>query len=159
MPKDLEPMSPTLIPEPFNHADWQFEIKWDGFRMLAYCEDKIVNLRSKNNHSFNRRFPAVKTELERLGITAVLDGELVVLNERGVADFNKIMSAINVGTLAYYVFDILWYDGNNLMNTSLVNRRKILKSILPTSNIVRFSDHIDLRGCRNVFEATYNCCE
>src|SRR5438045_8011194 len=61
MPKDLEPMSPTLIPEPFNHADWQFEIKWDGFRMLAYCDNKMVNLRSKNNHSFNRKFPAVKT--------------------------------------------------------------------------------------------------
>ena len=89
MPKDFEPMSPTLIPEPFNHADWQFEIKWDGFRTLTYSEDKNVNLRSKNNHSFNRKFPAIKTELEGLGINAVLDGELVVLNEKGLADFNR----------------------------------------------------------------------
>jgi len=99
MPKDLEPMSPTLIPEAFNHADWQFEIRWDGFRMLAYWEDKIVNLRSKNNHSFNRKFPAIKTELEDFNLNAILDGELVVLNEKGLPDFNKIMSSINTGTL------------------------------------------------------------
>ena len=114
--------------------------------MLAYCEDKIVNLKSKNNHSFNRKFPVIKTELEGLGLNAVLDGELVVLNEKGSADFNKIMSAINTGTLVYYVFDIIWYDGYNLMNAPLTDRRKVLKSILPTSNIIRFSDHVDRRG-------------
>jgi bifunctional non-homologous end joining protein LigD len=107
------------------------------------CEDKNVNLRSKNNHSFNQKFSEIKTELENLGLNAVLDGELVVLNEKGLADFNKIMSAINTGTLVYYVFDILWYDGYNLMNAPLVDRRKVLKSVLPSSNIIRFSDHID----------------
>jgi bifunctional non-homologous end joining protein LigD len=72
---------------------------------------------------------------------------LVVLNEKGLPDFNKIMSSINTGTLVYYVFDLLWYDGYNLMNAPLVDRRKILKSILPSSSsIIRFSDHIDRRG-------------
>ena len=64
-----------------------------------YWEDKIVNLRSKNNHSFNRKFPAIKTELEDFNLNAILDGELVVLNEKGLPDFNKIMSSINTGTL------------------------------------------------------------
>ena len=56
------------------------------------------------------------------------------------------MSAINTGNTVYYVFDILWYDGYNLMNAPLVDRRKVLKSILPYSNIIRFSDHIDRKG-------------
>ena len=113
---------------------------------LLTARIRFVNLKSKNNHSFNRKFPVIKTELEGLGLNAVLDGELVVLNEKGSADFNKIMSAINTGTLVYYVFDIIWYDGYNLMNAPLTDRRKVLKSILPTSNIIRFSDHVDRRG-------------
>ena len=146
MPKDLLPMSPTLIPEPFNDAEWQFEIKWDGFRMLAYCAGDQVQLRSKNNHSFNQKFSEIKIELERLNLNAVLDGEVVILNEKGIADFNKIMYSPFTGVMVYYVFDILWYDGYNLMNASLVDRRKLLKSILPASNVIRFSDHIDRKG-------------
>jgi len=114
--------------------------------MLAYCDDKIVNLRSKNNNSFNQKFSEIKIELERSQLNAVLDGEVVILNEKGIADFNKIMYSPFTGVMVYYVFDILWYDDYNLMNASLVDRRKVLKSILPTSNIVRFSDHIDRKG-------------
>jgi len=71
---------------------------------------------------------------------------MVVLNEKGLPDFNKIMSSINAATLVYYVFDLLWYDGYNLMNEPLVDRRKVLKSILLTSDSIRFSDHVDRRG-------------
>jgi len=132
--------------EPFNHKDWFFELKWDGFRALAYCAGEDVKLRSKNNQSFNTKFASIKTELERLRLNAVLDGEIAVLNEKGAADFNKIMYSINSGTLVYYVFDILWYNGYSLINVPLIERKKILKSILQSSNIVRFSDHVSHKG-------------
>src|SRR5678816_4736991 len=87
--------------EAFDHRDWLFELKWDGFRAIAYCAREEVKLRSKNNQSFNTKFASIKTELERLRLNAVLDGEIAVLNEKGAADFNKIMYSINSGTLVY----------------------------------------------------------
>lgn len=146
MPKDLVPMAMVSTHEAFNHKDWLFELKWDGFRTLAYCDGPHVKLRSKNNQSFNTKFQAIKAVLERLGIDAVLDGEIVVLNEKGAADFNKIMYSINSGTLTYYVFDLIWYNGYSLINVPLIERKKILKSIIHSSNIIRFSDHIIEKG-------------
>ena len=146
MPTDIIPMAMVSTHEAFNHKDWLFELKWDGFRALAYCAGEEVKLRSKNNQSFNTKFASIKGELVNLRLNAVLDGEITVLNETGVADFNKIMYSINSGTLVYYVFDILWYNGYSLINVPLVERKKILKSILQSSNIVRFSDHVTHKG-------------
>ena len=146
MPKDILPMAMVSTHEAFNLKDWLFELKWDGFRALAFCSSDDVKLRSKNNQSFNTKFAAVRSELENLRLNAVLDGEIAVLNQKGAADFNKIMYSINSGMLVYYVFDILWYNGYSLISLPVVERKKILKSVLPSSNIIRFSDHIARKG-------------
>lgn len=145
MPTGLRPMLSTLVDEPFTDSEWQFELKLDGYRTLAYLNEGAVDLRSRKNNSFNLQFDDVRKALEEWKINAVLDGEVVVLNEEGVPDFNKIQlwNKQKKGHLVYYVFDLLWIDGLNIMEAPLHLRRDILKQIMPESGIIRFSDHID----------------
>src|SRR3982750_2368217 len=90
MPADLKPMLATLVDEPFSDDEWQFELKLDGYRALAYVKGNKVDLRSRNNNSFNKKFAPVSEALAEWGINAVVDGEIVVLNEHGVPDFSGI---------------------------------------------------------------------
>ena len=151
VPKEIVPMALTLFEQPFSDKDWQFEIKWDGFRILAYLNNGKVELRSKGHNNLNKKFNLIKTALEKLNLSAVLDGEAVVLKENGEADFNQIISGELSGLLVYYVFDILWYGGYDVKSLPLWKRRKLLKEILPKSDIIRFSDHIDAKG-KELFE-------
>ena len=78
----------------------------------------------------------------------ILDGEVVVLNEKGVSDFSQLQNWRSEadGDLFFYVFDILWFNGRNVLDVPLFQRRKILKLALGKSDIVRFSDHVDEKG-------------
>ena len=146
MPRDVVPMALSVATEPFNDGDWQFEIKWDGFRMLAYCSGDLVNLTSKTNNSFNKRFASIRAELEEMNLNAILDGEVVILNADGSPNFRNIISTKDKGLLVYYVFDLLWYNDRNVLGLPLYRRREILKSIIGNSEKVRFSDHVDEKG-------------
>lgn len=145
MPSGLKPMLATLVDEPFTDNEWQFELKLDGYRALAYIKNGKAELRSRNNNSFTTKFSAVHHALVQWNINAVTDGEIVVLNEEGVPDFNGIQQwdKKKEGQLVYCVFDLLWLDGLNIMNEPLQLRREILKQLIPQSGIIRFSDHID----------------
>ncbi|MGE5423418.1 MAG: DNA ligase D, partial [Ignavibacteriales bacterium] len=145
MPAALIPMAMKLVPQPFDNPDWLYEIKWDGFRMVAFLKEHQATLKSRNNKSLTRRFAQVKEELERFSINAVFDGEVVLLNDAGCADFSGLINS-REGCLVYYVFDLPWYDGYDLTGVPLYRRREILKSILPKSNIIRFSDHLEAKG-------------
>jgi bifunctional non-homologous end joining protein LigD len=148
MPGDLKPMLATLSDEAFDDAAWQFELKLDGYRTLAYLKTGKVDLRSRNNNSFNKKFQAVHTALTEWKINAVVDGEVVVLNEDGKPDFNSIQlwEKKKQGQLVYYVFDLLWVEGWNIMNEPLYKRREILARIIPGNGVIRYSDHIDEIG-------------
>jgi bifunctional non-homologous end joining protein LigD len=146
MPKDITPMAMTLGQQPFNHKDWLYELKWDGYRVISYCSGKNVELKSKGNNNFNRRFSVIKTELEKMNLNAVLDGEIVCLDANGRANFTELITGRNRGLLVYYVFDIIWFNGYDLQEVPLYERRKILKSILTKSDVIRFSDHIVEKG-------------
>jgi bifunctional non-homologous end joining protein LigD len=148
MPEDLKPMLATTADTAFNDSNWQFEIKWDGYRSLAYINNGKVQLRSRNNLSFTQKYPPVTAELKKWGINAVLDGEIAVLNEEGKANFNAMQywNTKTEGELLYYVFDLLWLDGIDLRNEPLYKRRSILKKILPEKGIIRFSDDIEEWG-------------
>jgi bifunctional non-homologous end joining protein LigD len=145
MPHNLRPMLATLVDEPFTGSEWQFELKLDGYRTLAYLHSGKVDLRSRKNNPFNKQFDDVRKALEDWKIDAVIDGEVAVLNEEGRPDFNKIQlwDTQREGHLVYYVFDLLWVDGLNIMNEPLYVRREILKQLMPESGIIRYSDHID----------------
>jgi bifunctional non-homologous end joining protein LigD len=145
MPIGLRPMLATLVDEPFTDNNWQFELKLDGYRTLVYLNNGQVNLRSRKNNSFNKQFDTIQKALAEWNINVVIDGEVVVLNDEGKPDFNKIQlwDTQREGHLVYYVFDLLWVDGLNIMNEPLYLRREILKQLMPESGIIRYSDHID----------------
>jgi len=146
MPKDIVPMAMALAEQPFSHKDWLYELKWDGYRTMAYCSGQKVDLKSKKNNNFNKRFSEIRKGLQKLNLNAVIDGEIVCLNADGKANFNELISGTQNGILVFYVFDILWFNGYNLQASPLIERRKILKSILPKSDLIRFSDHIMEKG-------------
>ena len=153
MPHDIKPMLATLVDEPFNDEAWQFELKLDGYRCLSYLKMGDVEIRSRNNNSFNSKFEDVYHALQQWQINAVVDGEVVVLNESGVPDFNSIQlwEKKKQGQLVYYVFDLLWLDGMNIMEEPLSLRQEILKKIIPDNGVIRYSDHIDSIG-KDFFE-------
>jgi bifunctional non-homologous end joining protein LigD len=141
-------MLASITDEPFNNEDWQFEIKWDGYRALAYLNKEKVQLRSRNNISFDQKYLLVYNALKQWPVNAVIDGEIIVLNEEGKADFKALQDwqLVKNGELVYYVFDILWLDGISLSNLPLMQRQQILKQVMSESNIIRFSDSIEGYG-------------
>ncbi|MFD1769892.1 DNA ligase D [Sphingobacterium suaedae] len=144
----VEPMLATLVDQPFDHADWIYEVKWDGYRALAFVNKTDVQLKSRNDKSFNEKFYPVYEELKRLKLEAVLDGEVVVLDPNGQANFASLQKWRSEadGELVYYVFDLLWYKGKDLKDLSLALRKEILNQILPDSNIIIYSEHFETSG-------------
>lgn len=153
MPSVVEPMVPTLARQPFSNPDWLFEPKWDGFRAICFLQDRAVRFVSRNRKSLTERFP----ELQRIAkvikaTTAILDGEIVALNQAGVPCFNVLRSRRTVAdcVIVYYAFDLLHLDGRDLTETSLVSRKAALKKILPRRETgrVRFTEHVVGEGER-----------
>lgn len=146
MRRDIAPMAMTLADQPFSHKDWLYEVKWDGYRCMAFCSGNNVELKSRQNTNFNKRFSEIREALQTFNLNAVLDGEIVCLNDDGRANFTALISGSNTGSIVYYIFDLLWWNGYDLQNTPLHERRKILKVLLPKSDIIRFSDHVAGKG-------------
>jgi bifunctional non-homologous end joining protein LigD len=136
MPKSIKPMLATLVDEPFDDPNWQYEVKWDGYRTLAFINKGKVELFSRNNKSFNEKFYPIYDLLKDWKINAVLDGEILVLNDKGVSNFGSLQNWRSEadGELVFYVFDILWYEGKNLMELPLYQRQAILNDVLPTDD-------------------------
>ena len=135
LPVGIKPMKATLVDEPFDDPDWLYEVKWDGYRAVATVNKGEVELVSRNNLPFDKFYPINKL-LKTWNINAVIDGEILVLNDKGVSDFGALQNWRSEadGDLIYYVFDILWYDGKNLMDLPLHQRQAILKEVLPTND-------------------------
>jgi len=144
MPHGITPMFAALAKEPFDHPDWIYEVKWDGYRAVAEVRDGTVSLYSRNGVSFNKRFAPVAEALRRYGSDAVLDGEIVVVDDQGRPDFQMLQhyQGSGSGHLLYYVFDLLYFHGHDLTSLPLVRRKELLKRTLPSSPRIRFSDHV-----------------
>jgi bifunctional non-homologous end joining protein LigD len=148
IPSDIKPMLATLVDKPFDEEGWSYEVKWDGFRTLAYLHEGTVEMRSRNNKVFNEKFYPIYNALKDWDINAVVDGEITVLKEDGSPDFNALQEWRSEadGQLVYYIFDLLWLDGFSLTNTPLVDRRNVLQQILPESEAIRLSDNFMATG-------------
>ncbi len=144
MPHGIRPMLATLTGEPFDHPDWIFEVKWDGYRAVAEIRDGAVRLYSRNGISFNRKFSPIAEALRKCEFDAILDGEIVVVDDRGYPDFQMLQDygKTGGGHLLYYVFDLLYLAGHDLTNLPLLRRKELLKEILPSVPKIRFSDHV-----------------
>ncbi len=147
-PADTEPMLATLVDGPFDREGWAFEVKWDGYRSFAELKGGKVRLLSRNGKSQNSKFPAVAAALNGFPLTAVFDGEIVVVDEKGRPDFQALQNArgLGEGRVLYYVFDVLYAGGYDLRGLPLRRRRAILEKILPVSRTVRLSEAIEKRG-------------
>jgi bifunctional non-homologous end joining protein LigD len=148
MPKAVQPMLATVAREPFDHPDWIYEVKWDGYRAVAEIRESGVSLYSRNLISFNKKFFPVVEALRKFEFDAVLDGEIVVVDDQGRPDFQKLQHYQDSGSdhLLYYVFDLLYFNGHDLTSLPLLRRKELLKKILPSSPRIKFSDHVVKEG-------------
>lgn len=150
MPSDIKPMLAKLGEEPFDNEEWLFETKWDGYRAIAYKNGEKISLVSRNQLSYNKLFDQIVEDLKNIPDDVILDGEVVILDSKGISRFQLLQNYQNThkGTLYYFVFDILYHNGHDLRNMPLVQRKEALKKILASSNCsqVRYSDHIENRG-------------
>jgi len=140
-PSKLTPMLATLVDKPFDEPGWLYEVKWDGYRAVAFCNKGTVELKSRNHKSFNDKFYPVTQAVKDWNIKAVVDGEIVVLASDGISSFGSLQNWRSEadGELMYYVFDLLWYEGKDLTSLTLEERRAILKTLDPPEGI-RISD-------------------
>ncbi|WP_276483390.1 DNA ligase D [Paraflavitalea pollutisoli] len=144
-PKSFPPMLGTLVNEPFDQPGWLYEIKWDGYRAVALSHKSNVELLSRNQKSFNDKFYPVYEAVKAWKLDAIIDGEICVVNEKGIAHFGSLQNWRSEadGELVYYVFDILWLDGHDLTQLPLSERRDILRPLVPPTGIIRFSENFE----------------
>ena len=159
MPTEIHPMLATSVDEPFDGDDWLFEIKWDGYRAVAFIEDGKLRLVSRNQNELSHRFPELKGLPKSVKAkSAILDGEVVALDDEGRASFSLMQqrtgfrpgghrSATKADVpVLYYAFDLLYLDGYDLRKLPLEERKKKLASILVGGDSVRYSDHYARQG-------------
>ncbi len=143
MPHGINPMLSMAVKKPFDRPGWIFEVKWDGYRAIAETGRAGTGLFSRNKNSLSSRFPSVAEALKNIKHDAILDGEVVALDNAGMPDFQKLQDHSGQGSnLIYYAFDILFLDGRDLTSLPLIKRKDILKSIIPSAGSIRYSDHV-----------------
>ena len=132
----------------FDNADWIYEIKWDGYRAIAEISTNAVQLYSRNGNDFSQNYHVITAALNNIKHSAILDGEIVVLDEKGFPDFQKIQHYEDNSDfpLCYYVFDLLSLDGKDLTHLPLTDRKELLKALLPKNEVIKYSDHIKENG-------------
>ncbi|MEQ9379267.1 MAG: hypothetical protein RJP95_00255, partial [Pirellulales bacterium] len=152
MPKTIKPQLATLVSEPPQGDGWLHELKFDGYRILARCDDK-VRLFTRRGNDWTDRFPAVVHALGKLNLRGtMLDGEVVVLDPQGRSDFQALQNMLNSSEprkLIYYVFDVPYASGFDLSRTPQIDRKEILRQLLSSQkseSLIRFSDHIRGQG-------------
>jgi len=132
--------------------EWLYELKYDGYRIIAFIEENTVRLITRNGHDYSSRFPTIVSALADLadGRAMILDGELVITDESGKTDFQALQSYVRKGRdgqLTYIVFDLLAVDGNDLRPQKLIDRKAQLEQLLEhaPSNLY-YSRHIQGNG-------------
>lgn len=144
----VKPMLATLVNKPFDEEGWLYEVKWDGYRAVAFMNKGNVAFQSRNNKSFQEKFYPIYQALEEWDINAIVDGEVVVADQKGTASFGALQNwhSGQDGELLYYVFDILWYDGYDLTVLPLTQRKAILTQLIPENSPVRLSKYFETSG-------------
>ena len=144
----LKPMLATLVTNPVDDEHWLYEIKWDGYRAVAFKNKAKLELKSRNENSYNEKFYPIYKALKEMELNAVLDGEIIVVNAKGTADFSALQNWKSEadGDLMYYVFDILWFEGYDLKNLPLTARKQILEKVIVDHPLIRVSKHFNTSG-------------
>ena len=152
MPALLDPMLPMHVQKPFSDPGWLFEPKWDGWRTMCFLRDGKAHLVSRRRNTLSERFPELRDIANSIKATAaIIDGEIVALDENGLPRFQGLRSRRHGSySIVFYAFDLLYLDGFDLSGCPLVKRKDLLKRILPKDNTgrIRFIDDITGSGER-----------
>ncbi|CAN5864475.1 DNA ligase D [soil metagenome] len=153
LPATLKPQLATLVDAPPSDPEgWLYEIKFDGYRLLARVDGDKVNLFTRNGHDWTHKLEHLADALRKAKLPPCwLDGEIVVHGAAGVPDFQALQNAFDTARtkdIVYFVFDLPFCGGQDLREVALENRRGILKSLVDgiDSDVVRFSDEFDAPG-------------
>jgi bifunctional non-homologous end joining protein LigD len=144
----FQPLPLVARPQPFSHPDWVYEIKFDGFRALAYIQRGRARLVSRNGNEFKSFSELPQAIAKNLGAsTAVLDGELVCLDEGGCSLFHELF--FHRGAPRFCAFDLLWLNGEDLRQMALIERKRALRAVLPENSLdLLYVDHLEAEGER-----------
>jgi len=153
MPESIEPMAATVTDYPPRGNDWLFEVKWDGVRAIAFVDREAVRLQARSGIRCERQYPELATIHHLIAADrAVLDGEIAVLDAKGVSQFhliqprisntdpNSIAHMVRSTPVVYFVFDLLYLDGYDLRNVPLAKRRELLEAVVTPGPILRISE-------------------
>jgi bifunctional non-homologous end joining protein LigD len=159
MPTALEPMLATLGNSVPSGSDWLYEVKWDGYRALCFIEAGKVRMLSRRGTKLDKQFAAVAQALAQSvkSDKAIIDGEVVALDDNGNPSFQHLQNLTGFGTkpalkgmappnLNFFAFDLLYLNGYDLRKAALIDRRQLLMSILLPSEMVRYSEHFIGKG-------------
>jgi len=144
-PHHWKPQAATLTDAAFDDENWIFETKLDGYRALAQIKNSKVTLISRNGLSFNSKYPEIVETLQNISQDLILDGEIVVEDSNGNSRFQWLQHLEDKpknGKLKFYVFDILYFQGYDLRGLELLQRKKILKALLPKLKNIIYTNHI-----------------
>jgi bifunctional non-homologous end joining protein LigD len=167
MPLTIHPMLAESVEKPFDGAEWLFEIKWDGYRAVAFISAGKVRLVSRNQNDLTARYPELK-DLPKFvhAREAILDGEVVALDDEGRASFSLMQQRTGFRPggrraaekadvpVLYYAFDLLYLDGYDWRRVPLEERKAKLASLLVAGDAVRYSDHYPEQG-KALFEMAH----
>ena len=156
MPARIDPCLALLKPKPPKGRQWAFEVKWDGYRLAVHIEPKGVRILTRGGHDWTDRFPAILAAAKRLPVsTAILDGEAVVFDEPGRSDFGRLQQSLggrggdrSSREAVMMAFDLLYFDGHDLMETEFTARRHLLEGLVPAGGeeAIRLSEEIEADG-------------
>ncbi|GGW42376.1 DNA ligase D [Arenibacter certesii] len=143
----IQPMLANSIKEVFNDPNWIYELKWDGYRVLAHISNKGVLLQSRNGLSLNLKFMELVKELQQVENEVILDGEVVVLNKEGISNFGELQNyPDSKGELRFYVFDMLYLNGHSMTSLSLMDRKSLIPEVVESLRLTKYCDHIEGMG-------------
>ncbi|MGH9791838.1 MAG: DNA ligase D, partial [Candidatus Acidiferrales bacterium] len=157
MPDSLEPMLAQLADKPFSDPQWLFEIKWDGWRTLAWIRKGKLELRARSGRTITAQYPDLRELPEHVDAEqAILDGEIVVLEPDGRSSFDRLQQRMNMSKpsekqlrenpVMCYLFDLLYLDGYDLRDVPLLRRKRLLHQRLSPGGRFRYSDHMPEKG-------------
>jgi bifunctional non-homologous end joining protein LigD len=167
MPLTIHPMLAESVDKPFDGVEWLFEIKWDGYRAVTFIHAGKVRLVSRNQNDLTARYPELKDLAKFVDAReAILDGEVVALDEDGRASFSLMQQRTGFRPggrraaekaevpVLYYAFDLLYLDGYDWRRVPLEERKAKLASLLTAGDAVRYSDHYPEQG-KALFEMAH----
>lgn len=147
-PATVTPMLAELAEGSFSDPDWIFETKWDGYRAIAEIRDGTVSLTSRNQQDFAEIYPVITAALKKIHRDAVIDGEIVAVDEHGRSRFQLLQDYRRESKvpLVFAAFDLLFLDGKDVRKLPLLERKKQLKSIFPSDKHLIFTHHVVGKG-------------